>query len=170
MNVSYKTAKLFLEGDEAATVEVYQHYKTLLYFIIATYVKRKEDCDDVYQNVFLKLLSKRNEIKEASSLHQYLCIMAKNEAIDYSKKLNKENLKDDLDSLVESNDSSFLDYLLPYNLTRLEKSLVGYKVVLGLRWQEMASILDMPIPTMKKKYSQAIKMIKEVYKDEIIKK
>lgn len=170
MNVSYKTAKLFLEGDEAATVEVYQHYKTLLYFIIATYVKRKEDCDDVYQNVFLKLLSKRNEIKETSSLHQYLCIMAKNEAIDYSKKLNKENLKDDLDSLVESNDSSFLDYLLPYNLTRLEKSLVGYKVVLGLRWQEMASILDMPIPTMKKKYSQAIKMIKEVYKDEIIKK
>ena len=54
MNVTIKTAKLFLQGEEEATVTVYKSYRSLLYFIISTYVNQKEDCDDVYQNVFMK--------------------------------------------------------------------------------------------------------------------
>lgn len=164
MIVSLKTAKLFLEGDEAAACEVYQNYKALLYFIISTYLKRKEDCDDVYQDVFLKLLSKRNEIREASSLHQYLCTMAKNEALDFIRKNNKAELKDDIDCLVIQEKDSPLDYFLPYDLAKEEKSIVGYKVTFGLSWKDISSILNMPIPTAKKKYAQAMKKIKEVYK------
>ncbi len=75
MNVTIKTAKLFLQGEEEATAIVYQSYRALLYFIIATYVNQKDDCDDVYQNVFMKILEKRSEVKDVSSLHSYLCAM-----------------------------------------------------------------------------------------------
>ena len=47
MNVTNKTAKLFLEGDEEATAIVYKNYRSLLYFIIATYLKK---C--IYENTF----------------------------------------------------------------------------------------------------------------------
>ena len=72
MNVTIRTAKLFLQGEEEATAIVYKSYRALLYFIIATYVDNKEDCDDVYQNVFMKILDKRSEVKDASSLHSSL--------------------------------------------------------------------------------------------------
>ena len=164
MNVSFKTAKMFLEGDENAMVEVYQKYRALLYFIIATYVKRKEDCDDIYQNVFLKLLSKRNDIKDVAHFHQYLCTMAKNEALDFLRKESHTELQEDLDVLMASTNNSPLDYFMPYDLTNEEKSLIGYKVTFGLSWKDISFILETPIPTLKKKYAQAIKRVKEVYK------
>ena len=163
MNVSLKTAKKFLEGDENATIEVYQKYHALLYFIIATYLNRKEDCDDVYQNVFLKLLGKRNEIKEISSFHQYLCTMAKNEALDFLRKEDRAELKENIDEIMGPTNSSPLDYFLPYNLTKEEKSLVGYRLTIGLSWKDISVILETPIPTLRKQYVQAIKRIKEVY-------
>ena len=58
MNVTIKSAKLFLQGEEEAIALVYKSYRALLYFIISTYISQKEDCDDVYQNVFMKILSK----------------------------------------------------------------------------------------------------------------
>ena len=140
MNVSLRTAKLFLKGDEAAVAEVYQNYKALLYFIVATYVKRKEDLDDIYQNIFLKLLAKRSEIKDPSALHQYLCAMAKNEAIDFLRKENLVELKENID--VSVSDNGQLDYFLPYNLTKLEKTLIGYKLTFGLNWKEIGELLD----------------------------
>ena len=170
MNVSYKTAKMFLEGDEMATAEVYQKYKRLLYFIISTYVDRKEDCEDVYQNVFLKLLSNRDKVEKPSSLHQYLCTVAKNEAIEFLRKQDSSELDENIEKLAVSESNSQLDYFLPYNLTNTEKSLVGYKITFGLKWKDVSAITDMPIPTMKKKYSEALKKIKEVYKNENSKK
>lgn len=170
MNVSYKTAKLFLEGDELATAEVYQKYKGLLYFIISTYVDRKEDCEDVYQNVFLKILSNRDKVEKPSSLHQYLCTVAKNEAVEFLRKQDNDEPNESIEKLAVSESNSQLDYFLPYNLTTTEKSLVGYKITFGLKWKDILAITDMPIPTMKKKYSEALKKIKEVYENENSKK
>ena len=115
MNVTIKTAKLFLQGDEEAISSVYRSYRSLLYFIIATYLNQKEDCDDVYQNVFVKILDRRNEVKDPSSLHSYLCTMAKNEAIDYAKKRSREHSSNVLEDMCVDNQVTQLDYFLPYD-------------------------------------------------------
>ena len=166
MNVTNKTAKLFLEGDEEATAIVYKNYRSLLYFIIATYLNQKEDCDDVYQNVFVKILSKRNEVKDPSSLHSYLCAMAKNEAIDYAKKRSREQSSEILEDICASNEESQLDYFLPYDLTKEEKKIIGYRLTFGLSWQKVSELVGIPPATVKFRYVQAIKKIKGVYKDE----
>ena len=166
MNVTNKTAKLFLQGEEEATAIVYQSYRALLYFIIATYVNQKEDCDDVYQNVFMKILSKRNEVKDPSSLHSYLCAMAKNEAIDYAKKRSRELNSDLLEDMCAANEEIQLDYFLPYDLTKEEKKIIGYRLTFGLSWREVSELVGIPTATVKFRYVQAIKKIKGVYKDE----
>lgn len=166
MNVTIKTAKLFLQGEEEATVTVYKSYRSLLYFIISTYVNQKEDCDDVYQNVFMKILSKRDEVKDPSSLHSYLCEVAKNEAIDYAKKSSREQSNDALEETVEAKQSTQLDYFLPYDLSKEEKKIIGYRLTFGLSWQEVGELVGIPVPTAKYRYVQAIKKIKGVYKNE----
>ena len=166
MNVTIRTAKLFLQGEEEATAIVYKSYRALLYFIIATYVDNKEDCDDVYQNVFMKILDKRSEVKDASSLHSYLCAMAKNEAIDFAKKRSREQSSDLLEDICVAKSDSQLDYFLPYDLTKEEKKIIGYKITFGLSWKEISELLGIPAATAKYRYAQAIKKIKGVYKDE----
>ena len=166
MNVTIKTAKAFLQGEEEATSIVYKSYRSLLYFIISTYVNQKEDCDDVYQNVFMKILSKRGEVKDPSSLHSYLCTMAKNEAIDYAKKLSREQSNDSLEEICPANQLTQLDYFLPYDLTKEEKKIIGYRLTFGLSWHEVSELLGIPVATAKYRYAQAIKTIKGVYKNE----
>lgn len=164
MNVTNKTAKLFLQGDEEAIATVYQSYRSLLYFIIATYLNQKDDCDDVYQNVFVKILAKRNEIKDPSSLHSYLCAIAKNEAIDYAKKRSRERSSDVLEDVCADNQVTQLDYFLPYDVTKEEKMIVGYRLTFGLSWQEVSDLTGIPLGTVKYRYVQAIDKIKRSLK------
>ena len=164
MNVTIKTAKLFLQGDEEAIASVYRSYRSLLYFIIATYLNQKEDCDDVYQNVFVKILAKRNEVKDPSSLHSYLCAMAKNEAIDFAKRLSRERSSDVLEDICADNQVTQLDYFLPYDLTKEEKMIVGYRLTFGLSWQEVSELVGIPMATAKYRYVQAIDKVKRSLK------
>lgn len=164
MNVTIKTVKLFLQGDEEAISSVYRSYRSLLYFIIATYLNQKEDCDDVYQNVFVKILDRRNEVKDPSSLHSYLCTMAKNEAIDYAKKRSREHSSDVLEDMCADNQVTQLDYFLPYDLTKEEKMIVGYRLTFGLSWQEINELTGIPLGTLKYRYAQAIDKVKRSLK------
>ena len=166
MNVTIKTARLFLQGEEEATAIVYKNYRALLYFIIATYVNQKEDCDDVYQNVFMKILAKRNEVSDPSSLHSYLCSTAKNEAIDFAKKRSHEQSSDQLEEMCADSQASQLDYFHPYDLTKEEKKIIGYRLTFSLSWKEISEIMAIPEATAKYRYVQAIKKIKGAYKDE----
>ena len=149
MNVSVKTAELFLHGEEEATSIVYKNYRALLYFIIATYVK---------------VLSRRNEVSDPSSLHYYLCETAKNEAIDFVKKHFREQSCDVIEEICADKKETQLDYFLPYDLTKEEKKIVGYRLTFGLSWKEIGNLINIPVPTAKFRYVQAIKKIKGAYK------
>ncbi len=164
MNVSLHTASLFLQGDEAAIAEVYQRYKALLFFIIATYVRRKEDCEDVYQNTFLKILDKRSAVLDPANLHAYLCATAKNEAIDFAKKNSSPYRDDDAFDNTPSAQESALDYFLPFDLSKEEKTIIGYKLTFGFTYQEIGEFLAMPVPTVKLRYKTAINKIKGAYR------
>lgn len=91
MKVPKSLAKAFILGDENAISEIYFKYRGLLYFIISAYVKTKEDCEDVYQEVFLRIIVRKDEIRDSSNLHNYLCQVAKTTAINYAKKTQKCN-------------------------------------------------------------------------------
>ena len=88
------------------------------------------------------------------------------EAIDFAKKRSREQSSDLLEDICVSKQESQLDYFLPYDLTKEEKKIIGYRLTFGLSWKEISEMLGIPSATAKYRYVQAIKKIKGVYKDE----
>ena len=83
----------FINGDDAATGLVFNEYKNLLYFLIASIVDNQEDCADLLQETFLKAMEHKYELKDPTKIKTYLCSIAKNEALSFLKKKKKFSLK-----------------------------------------------------------------------------
>lgn len=160
MNVSRKTAKLFLEGDKSAFEDIYVSYRKLIYFIISNYVKSKEDCDDVYQNIFAKLYERRNECKSSDGLHYYLIKTAKSQAINFAKKSIPQTLGCE-ETLSE--DEKPFEYFLPYGLNEKERAIIGYRLGFSLAWKDVVELTGVPVSTAKSIYSKALQKIKKEY-------
>lgn len=160
MNVSRKTAKLFLKGDKSAFEDIYVSYRRLIYFVISNYVKSKEDCDDVYQNIFAKLFERRSECKSSGGLHYYIIRIAKSEAINFAKKSILQNLGCE-ETLSE--DEKPFDYLLPYGLHEKERAIIGYRLGFSLAWKDVVELTGIPVSTAKSIYSKTLQKIKKEY-------
>lgn len=164
LKLSKALATAFLEGDERAIGEVYSKYRKFLYFIISNYLSSTSDIEDVYQEVFLSILSRKIEIKDPQKLHYYLCQMAKNEAINKAKSLQRRS-GDEFDE--ETGDETKLENLaelLPYDLTNEERAVLGYRLCFGLSYNDISYLTGDPISTLKARYARAIKKTKEVLK------
>lgn len=160
MKVSYVTAKKFLQGDEEAIGEVYRSYRSLLYFIIASYLKSKDDCEDIYQETFLAILKNRSSLKEPSSLHRYLCETAKNKAIDFARKQSGIESEELFEEEIAAGKETRIDEFLPSDLTYQEKQVVGYRILFGLSFKDISELLNIPIPTLKSRFARAKEKIK----------
>ena len=151
------TAQRFLEGDERATSEVYYSSRELLYFIIASYLHRPEDIDDVYQEVFLKAFASRAEVKDPKKLGSYLCALAKNLAINSAKKLSQVaslELEDELPSPEEP------FALIAPSLTKKESFVIQSRIVFDLSWDEINAIGAIPKTSAKRLYKSALAKLK----------
>ena len=84
--ITKQTFNDFLLGQEEATEMVYREYRNLAYFVIATYVKNQDDCNDILSDTFLKVLQSRESVKNPDGLKQFICTVAKNEAINFIRK------------------------------------------------------------------------------------
>lgn len=167
MNVSKSTAIKFLQGDETAFAEVYSRYHRLLYFLISTYVDTKEDCEDVYQDVFLKMWNARytfgNQIDPAG-LHSYLCTVAKTTSIDFARAKSRRRAEELIEDEQGEPRHTRLSELLPYDISDEEREVVGYRVCFGFSFKEINAITGAPIATLKKRYARALAKMKGALK------
>lgn len=162
MNVSRRTAKLFLQGDEDAASEVYYAYRKLLFFIISNYVDGEQDREDVYQEVFTKVFERRGDCAKAEGLHYYLCRVAKTTAIDFAKRQSAIRPEPLEEGDVPSQDASSLgSFLAQFSLTAEEKSIAGYRFGFGLSWKEIVDLTGIPMSSAKLRCKQALEKIKK---------
>lgn len=154
--ISSKTFTNFVLGDELATQEVYQEYRNLAYFVIATYISNSEDCNDVLSNTFLKVLENRQSIRGAKNLKQFICATAKNEAINYLQKENRLVKTELIDEMYGVNDQSndVLNLLEPL-LTNKEVIVVFYKAIFEMTWEEITKETGIPSSSARLIYKQA---------------
>ena len=154
--ISSKTFTNFILGDELATQEVYQEYRNLAYFVIATYVSNTDDCNDVLSNTFLKVLENRQSIRDSKNLKQFICSTAKNEAINFLKKESHLIKTDLIDEMYGAADKSndVLNLLEPL-LTNKEVIVVYYKVIFEMTWEEITRETGIPSSSARLIYKQA---------------
>lgn len=164
MSITSNTIQGFINNDNEAITQVYLEYKNLIYFVIANYVDNKEDCNDVLSDVFLKAIEHRNDVKKAESLKSFLCTIAKNEAINFSKKNRLVPSSDVIEDVYGENDEpdSVLSMLEPL-LSKKETIVLYYKAVFDFTWDEISNETGIPVSTARLIYKQAKeKMRKEL--------
>ena len=156
MSVSKRTAFGFIAGKKEATEKVYLEYKNLMYFVIASYVPSKEDCDDLLSEAFLKAMEHRQELKDPSRLKAFLTSIAKNAALDYLKKNRPVPSSDLIDDLYGEEDThnDVLSMIEPL-LTNKETIVVYLKIGFAYTWEEIARETGIPESSARRIYAKA---------------
>ena len=162
MKVSLQTARNFLQGEQKAAEEVYDAYRKVMFFVLSSYLKDPEDIKDAYQEAFTRLLEKRSEIATPASLQSYFNLIVRSVGLDMAKKNKPEEMEEDYE--VSSSDPVYLDDILPYDLTKEEKMILGGRIVIGYSWDEVSSWLGIPVSTCKLHYKLALAKVRKELK------
>lgn len=80
-------------GDENAFKELFMHYHQKVFLFVLGLVKSEEGADDLTQEIFIKIWTKRDLMKDVNSLDAYLFMVSKYTVYSYLKK-NKAFFED----------------------------------------------------------------------------
>ena len=76
----------FLNGNKEALNKILEKYKNNLIYFISRYTKNIEASEDIFQDVVVYILEKKEIYNQKYSLKTYLYTIAKSRAINYIKK------------------------------------------------------------------------------------
>ncbi len=77
----------------AAFRKLFELYKTPVHNFVARMIGRREDAEDVVQEVFVKLYHKLHTLREPKYFTTWLFSIAKNEAINYARKHRRKEMQ-----------------------------------------------------------------------------
>ncbi|CAL2076093.1 sigma-70 family RNA polymerase sigma factor [Tenacibaculum sp. 190524A05c] len=151
------------------TQEVWTTYhKDLKRFIIS---KTKDEviADDILQDAFIRIHNKLDTLKDASKLKSWIFTITRNAIYDHFKSQGKNITFDNSDIPVEIEDHIHTekDCLrgIVTNLPKKYRTPLFLADIKGLKQQEIASQLNLPLPTVKSQIQRARKMIVQGFMD-----
>jgi RNA polymerase sigma-70 factor (ECF subfamily) len=166
-------AALAKQGREAAFSELVRRYERPVFSLIYRMVRDRETAEDLAQEAFIKVLNNIDRYRPEFKLSSWLFKIANNVAIDYLRKRQIDTISMDgsphAASASEIESSSFeiaakqetaLDEIEARELgSAIERAIAGlrpeYRSCIMLRhvegrsYEEIASILDLPLGTVK---------------------
>lgn len=158
--------------------QIVAEYSDLVYRIAITHVKNKEDAEDIFQEVFVSLIKNLNRIENEQHLKHWLIRAtinrAKNHFLSFWKRkveLSQDNIEVGQENI---NDENFMVDEVRKEIAALSpklRSVVYLYYYEGYSIEEIATIVEVPIGTIKSRLHTARGMLKdnlkEVYTDEI---
>lgn len=157
------------QGSEAAfTALVHRHQNPLLNFFAR--MGASPDCEDLVQETFIRLFRYRRQYKPAARFTTFLYHLARHVWADRGRKIIRmERLASEFQSQVEITSQgppgrsgaavdieAALDKLSP----KLREVIV-LNIYQGLRYQEIADVLEIPLGTVKSRINLALTALKE---------
>ncbi len=82
----------FLAGDDDGLVEIVRDYKDGLMLFLNTYVRNMTVAEDLTEDTFVRLVTKKPTFRGKSSFRTWLYAIGRNVAIDYLRRASKEIL------------------------------------------------------------------------------
>ncbi|MDA3931162.1 MAG: sigma-70 family RNA polymerase sigma factor [Tenericutes bacterium] len=163
--------KLILKDDQAFET-VYEHTKKGVFSIIISLVRNRTITEDLMQDTYIKMIKKIKQYKRGRNFNAWLMQIAKNTALDYLRKSNRETIYDPQeqsyihDSLkTEAKTYDVLD--LVKSLNEEEKQIVLLRAVADMKFKDIAKTVNKPLGTVLWIYNKSIKSLKkEVGPDE----
>jgi RNA polymerase sigma-70 factor, ECF subfamily len=149
------------QGDDAAFRELVDQYKGMIFALIARSVPNRARAEEVAQDVFLKVHRGLPYFRGDSKLSTWIYRIAINAISQERPELATASLDDDVDDerprpQPGADDRAFGDLVLKDRLQKaIERLPVQYQVLInghylkGMRYEELAEALDLPMGTVK---------------------
>ena len=161
------------EGDETAFTQLYLHFgKRLIQFAVSL-VRSKEIAEELVEDVFVKLWANRYQVPEIENITVYLYVAVKNRSLNALSRKAHELVAAPFDYLDTAMDKFATD---PYDLMitaemmgRMQHAIESlpprckliFKLVRedGLKYKEVAEILNISVNTIDVQMAIAVKKI-----------
>ncbi len=110
MDTGAKAYSDYLNGDNEGLVIIVKTYSDSLVNFICKFVRDRQTAEDLMQDTFVELISKKNKFRNESQFKTYLFRIARNKAVDFIRKSSKttfifdETTVDDEDKLCVEDD------------------------------------------------------------------
>jgi RNA polymerase sigma-70 factor, ECF subfamily len=148
------------DGDERAFSTIFYKYKSFVDDLLYTYLKDRDEANDLTNIVFIKVHDKLQLFTEYNSFIGWLKTLSKNVAIDYLRVHKKKNsMEKDID-ISQNYDAPIIDD--PINHLAIKEILKYIKtnfpyghdkvfeyVIEGMPYSEISKRLRMPLNTIK---------------------
>jgi RNA polymerase sigma-70 factor (ECF subfamily) len=180
------------EGEAQAFDLLMKRHERGIYNFILRSVKRQEIAEELLQEVFIRVIRNASSYTHSAKFTTWLYTIARNICIDRARKHNRRK-ELSLDEKIGGDDAgaSYVDMLVDESasvshmsherqqfLERLHEALSTLpeeqrevfllKEVSGLKFREIAEVVDAPVPTVKSRMRYALQALRghmEIYKD-----
>lgn len=148
-----------------------QKYQQRVYWVVRRMVKRHEDADDLVQEIFIRIYQKMGLYRGTAALFTWIYRIAVNETLSFLKREKRSVIdsSDQLDAAIVSSgnsdpDAATIERVLSEAVSRLpdrQRAVFTLRYYDGLKYEEMSSILDTSVGSLKASYHHAIKKIED---------
>ncbi len=163
-------------NDKKAQEEFVKKYSGFIYNITLQILRRKDLAEDVTEDVLITALKKIGNFRGESKLSTWLYRIASNRSkqIIFSE-IKEKSLKERIAETIKQNDSVPSEYKKNKKkeiiwkgmelLKDSDKKIITLIDIQGLKYDEAAEILDIPIGTVRSRISRARERLKKIIEE-----
>ncbi len=161
------------DGNLAEMSVLFERYHLRLYNFFLKLTRNKEISQDLTQNLFYRMIKYKNSYKNQLSVKSWMYQMARNLHIDYCKEEKRREelfLKSDSYPVDITDDNSGFqeeDYeKLEKAFSALsldQKEIIVLSRYQGLKYEEISTIVNQTVPSIKVAMHRAIKQLRGIY-------
>ncbi len=155
-----------IDKIEAIFGEIYREYGKLVAYIISKYVERKEDIEELTNDVFVNFSRVLHRI-ELDNIKYYLVVQAKNSAVNFLKKNSKQEPIEYVEtvelSALDEDKTTFYEIIdeMRQVLSEEDINIILLHAVYEKTFAEIADMYKKSLNTVKSTYRRAIAKFRE---------
>ena len=168
-NITNEIINQAIAGDESAFELIFKAYFRFVSNVSYRIVDKKQEAEEVCQEVFIKIYKKINTFKQQSSLKTWIYRITINCALKYAQKKTKENnglvsfddensvaspIKNVREKIDNQVNEKLVEKLLNY-LNVEQRICIVLRSIEGLSYKEIAAVLKIPINTVRSRIKRA---------------
>jgi RNA polymerase sigma-70 factor (family 1) len=165
--------QLIASGDQTAFKQVYASFYVRLYRFALAIVKTKEAAEEIVEDVFIRIWQQRAGLSAVRNLRVYLYAATKNTALNYLSKMARASITEPFDHITIQLERTAVNpeqILITAEMAKQMHEAVDalpprckmiFKLIRedGLRYKEVAEILNISVNTIDVQMAIAVKRI-----------
>lgn len=175
-----KLMRRIKQRDADALEELYDLYKRLLFGMVISIVKKREEAEDVLQEIFVKIWNKADSFnEERGNVYSWIVTLARNKAIDRIrskgyKTQQKQSVSihqplfsletdkyDPMETTIFSDRAELVKRALS-EIPEEQSEVIKIAYYRGMTQSEIADYLDIPLGTVKTRTRQGMIKLKRI--------